>query len=198
MQIIEIFESVQGEGRHLGMPAIFIRTAGCNLSCSFCDTAHSWDGSTKGLKMSPAEIVNAIAGFESTLIVITGGEPCMQKDLIEVIQAIKEARGGMVAIETNGTFSTPPNADWITCSPKPEAGYTIHDNCRANEFKYVVTEDFDPAVIPEDIKYRYMHNVWLQPDGFNLQTMWLKAYKLAMADHRLRVGVQLHKLMEVQ
>ena len=201
MRVIEIFQSIQGEGRYLGVPAIFIRTAGCNLSCSFCDTKHSWDGTEKGQAMTATEIVARIyrSNYNAPLVVITGGEPCLQKDIVDVIAALQMELGVTVAIETNGTLPTPPNADWITCSPKPEVSYEVHQNCAADEYKFVITEDFDPAVISEDLRARYgINGIWLQPDGYNLQAMWKKAYNIAIADPRMRVGVQLHKLMEVQ
>lgn len=201
MQIIEIFESIQGEGRYLGVPAIFIRTAGCNLACPFCDTKHSWDGTETGFAMSAIDIVNLIRknNYHAPLVVITGGEPCLQKDLIEVIANLKRELGVIIAIETNGTLPTPPNADWITCSPKPDANYATSADCHADEYKFVVTEDFDPLVITEDLRESYgINGIWLQPDGFNLQPMWKKAYDIALADPRMRVGIQLHKLMEVR
>jgi hypothetical protein len=65
--------------------------------------------------------------------------------------------------------------------------------------KYVVTEDFEAAAaIPETIRNLYAGKIWLQPDGNDMQNMWNKAYHLAMEDPRLRVGVQLHKLLEVK
>jgi len=201
MRVIEIFQSIQGEGRYLGVPAIFIRTAGCNLACSFCDTKHSWDGTETGFAMSAIDIVNLIRknNYHAPLVVITGGEPCLQKDIVDVIAALQMELGVTVAIETNGTLPTPPNANWVTCSPKPEVNYKVHQDCMVDEYKFVITEDFNASVISEEIRAQYgINGIWLQPDGYNLQAMWKKAYNIAIADPRMRVGVQLHKLMEVQ
>lgn len=195
MKVSEIFSSIQGEGNYLGIAATFIRFMGCNLKCDFCDTKKTWGGI--GFDKSIDEIIEAVTELDNSLIIITGGEPCIQKDLQELVDKLR-ATGHIVAIETNGTQPT-PETDWITCSPKPDANYNINILCRANELKYVVTENFDAeTAIPEEIRKLYAGKIWLQPDGFNMQAMWKECYKLATSDTRLRVGVQLHKLMEVE
>lgn len=197
MHVSEMFSSIQGEGNFLGVPATFIRFVGCNLKCSFCDTKKTWDGKPESVDMSIEEIVTRAISFDNALIVITGGEPCLQVHLQELIDQL-HLRNFHVAIETNGTQPT-PSADWITCSPKEDANYSINMLCRPNELKYVVTPDFDAVTaIPEGIRDLYAGKIWLQPEGSQMTEMWKKCYKLAMADPRLRVGVQLHKLMEVE
>lgn len=197
MLVSEIFSSIQGEGNFLGVPATFIRFVGCNLKCSFCDTKKTWEGKPAGTIMSVDEIVNAALDKGNSLIVITGGEPCLQVDLQELIDHLR-LHDMYVTIETNGTQPTPVT-DWVTCSPKEDAQYMITSLCRPNELKYVVTPEFDAeTAIPEGIRELYAGKIWLQPEGSQMQQMWSKCYELAMADPRLRVGVQLHKLMEVE
>ena len=84
MRINEIFYSLQGEGRHTGTPAVFVRFAGCNLKCSFCDTDHS-----RSVEMTEEEIVEEVRQFPARFVVITGGEPSMQvtASLIEKLHA---------------------------------------------------------------------------------------------------------------
>ncbi len=94
----ELFYSLQGEGANLGTPAIFIRLAGCNLRCTWCDTAYSWGA---GMELSIAELVEKIREFPCTHLVITGGEPLLQQEGIsELLQALPDYS---VEIETNGT-----------------------------------------------------------------------------------------------
>ncbi len=117
----EIFHSVQGEGPSLGAPRAFIRLSGCNLHCKWCDTAYTWnwigtafqhEGGTKYdlksqmVSRTPGEIAECVAVFQPIGIVITGGEPLLQKErLPAVIDAIKSACGPVwVEIETNGTI----------------------------------------------------------------------------------------------
>jgi organic radical activating enzyme len=192
-----MFSSIQGEGNFLGVPATFIRFVGCNLKCSFCDTKKTWEGKPEGINLTIEEIVTRAISMDNTLIVITGGEPCLQKDLQELIDQLR-LRNFVVAIETNGTMAT-PITDWVTCSPKEDAGYVINSLCHPNELKYVVTPDFiAEAAIPQGIREIYAGKIWLQPEGSQMKEMWKKCFALAMADPRLRVGVQLHKLMEVE
>ena len=120
----EIFASIQGEGPSLGAPRTFIRLSGCNLHCKWCDTAYTWnfegtpfhhdqgvkfDPSRERLSRSISEIARRVAVDEPTGIVITGGEPLLQKGkLAPLITAIKEASGPVwVEIETNGSIAPP-------------------------------------------------------------------------------------------
>lgn len=197
MLVSEMFSSIQGEGNFLGVPATFIRFVGCNLKCSFCDTKKTWEGKPQSTDMSIEEIVTRTISFNNGLVVITGGEPCLQVHLQELIDQLR-LRNFLVTIETNGTQPT-PQTDWVTCSPKEDAQYTINSLCRPNELKYVVTPEFDvDQAIPEGIRELYGGKIWLQPEGSQMQEMWKKCYELAKRDPRLRVGVQLHKLMEVE
>lgn len=111
MKINEIFYSLQGEGRHTGTPAVFVRFAGCNLKCSFCDTMHQ-----KGVEMTPQQIIDEINKYPAKFVVLTGGEPTMQVNE-KFVDKLHE-NGFYVTMETNGTLQCPNNIDWITCSPK--------------------------------------------------------------------------------
>lgn len=201
MFIREIFASIQGEGNFLGLPCVFVRTQGCNLKCSFCDTKETWGNDSANVtEMTPHEVVESIKLLSKgiSLVVLTGGEPCLQKDIQDVVDMLI-VEGFTVAMETNGTQETPQGIHWVTASPKPDANYRISPVCRPNELKYVVTENFDSEeVITEGIREAYAGKIWLQPDGYNMQAMWQRCYDIAMHDPRLRVGVQLHKLMEVK
>lgn len=111
MRVNEIFYSLQGEGFHTGTPAVFIRLAGCNLHCAFCDTDH-----VSFMEMSEEEIVAAVADYPASLVVVTGGEPALQ--LTESLVDRLHVENRFVAVETNGTRPLPGNVDWITLSPK--------------------------------------------------------------------------------
>lgn len=113
MKVNEIFHSIQGEGRYTGTPAVFLRFAGCNLNCWFCDTEfHSFT------EMSEDEIVAEACQYSSRHMVITGGEPTLQ--LTATLTEKLHAAGFFIMLETNGTRALPKNCDvdWITCSPK--------------------------------------------------------------------------------
>ncbi len=199
MKVLEIFESIQGEGSFMGVPVTFVRFPGCNLSCPWCDTKESWTGSG-AIDYDLGALVETLClpSKKSKIIVFTGGEPCIQPELPELIDQLR-LKGKYLCIETNATQEVPQGINWVVASPKPQAKYQINSLCKPNELKYVVTEDFEAAAaIPETIRNLYAGKIWLQPDGNDMQNMWNKAYHLAMEDPRLRVGVQLHKLLEVR
>ena len=195
--VVEIFESIQGEGSWIGKLVTFIRFAHCNLKCSWCDT----DFNPKRT-LSLAEIVPLInARYD---LVLTGGEPLL-RDLEPLLFKVKELYPRMkIAIETNGTLSTNGLRhrrllDWVVCSPKPDTGYFIHDECEIDELKYVVDNDFSHhMLLPKILKLELAGPIWLQPEGSNMQEMWRKAFVIAMDFPCFRVGVQLHKIMEVR
>ncbi len=134
-RVNEIFYSLQGEGWWTGTPMVFVRLAGCNLRCPFCDTDFS-----ASQPMTLDEIladVRALAG-DCRRIVVTGGEPSLQMD-DAFVGAFHEA-GFRIHVETNGTRPLPAGIDWITVSPKEDCqpqGTVVLD--RADELKLVYT-----------------------------------------------------------
>jgi len=127
----EIFCSLQGEGQHTGMAAVFVRFAGCNLKCDFCDTDFR-----KNRWLSQQEIVNAVEQFGTPHVILTGGEPAMQVDE-KLVDALHQA-GKMVFMETNGTLPIPKGIDWVTCSPKCARLEALRID-HVNEIKIVYT-----------------------------------------------------------
>ena len=196
MKVIEIFESIQGEGSFLGMPAIFVRLGGCNLHCPFCDTKESWG--TNGKEMEIGDIAAATLEYKSEIVVITGGEPSIYGDnLYKLAHQLKQF-GKKVHLETNGTADVDhAYFDWIVCSPKEESCYRICET--ADELKYVVTPNFEPETcIQLAAFHQFAGHIWLQPEGSDMQNMWKRAVNMVARHPELRVGVQLHKLMEVR
>ncbi len=101
MNISEIFYSLQGEGKNQGAPCLFIRCAGCNLRCRWCDTEYALTG---GTEMDADAIITEVIRAGPRLVCITGGEPLLQADaLLPLVQEIHR-RGIAVGIETNGTL----------------------------------------------------------------------------------------------
>jgi 7-carboxy-7-deazaguanine synthase len=123
MRVIEIFHSLQGEGMLAGVPATFVRFAGCPLRCHWCDTKHAWDFGA-GEELETAAIVRRIGRWSSEFVVLTGGEPMVDVDggtrpgLVELTQTLGEA-GNHVTIETAGVRFVPGLAcDLMSISPK--------------------------------------------------------------------------------
>lgn len=102
MIVNEIFYSLQGESSYSGLPCIFIRLAGCNLKCDWCDTPYSLSDED-GSFMEIGEILNEIGSYDCNLVEITGGEPLKQDDAKELANKLLSI-GYKVLIETNGTY----------------------------------------------------------------------------------------------
>ena len=104
MKISEIFFSVQGEGSLLGVPSVFVRTTGCNLRCSWCDTPYtSWQ--PEGEEMAIAQILTAVQSYNAKHVVVTGGEPLIMPGVPDLIAKLR-ALHHHVTIETAGTVPT--------------------------------------------------------------------------------------------
>jgi 7-carboxy-7-deazaguanine synthase len=116
VKIAEIFYSVQGEGVFTGTPSVFVRTSGCNLRCTWCDTPYtSW--SPEGAEMSVAEVLAEVRSHPSAHVVVTGGEPMIQPALVELTNALHDS-GLHITIETAGTAWAPVACDLMSISPK--------------------------------------------------------------------------------
>jgi 7-carboxy-7-deazaguanine synthase len=105
MLICEIFRSIQGEGKNQGRPCTFIRFAGCNLRCSWCDTPQSWEG---GLDYSCTQVLEKVRSYKGTYACITGGEPLLQGDDVCMLGYALQEMGYTIDIETNGTIDFRP------------------------------------------------------------------------------------------
>ncbi|MDA8388628.1 MAG: radical SAM protein [Nitrospiraceae bacterium] len=101
MRISEIFTSIQGETTYTGRLSTFIRLAGCNLRCSYCDTKYAYDS---GVELSETEIMNEVSVVGVNLITITGGEPLLQEEVFHLTERLLND-GHKVLIETNGSLS---------------------------------------------------------------------------------------------
>lgn len=187
-RINEIFYSLQGEGRNTGRAAVFIRFAGCNLRCPFCDTEFS-----SYREMSDADILAAIAGWPARFVVLTGGEPTLQADTAFV--SLLHAAGYEVAIETNGTRPAPEGTDWLTVSPKQafvgDKGRPVVGRC--DELKCV----FD-GISPVDDYGIEAEYYYLQPCDMGDEER-NRAVTSACVDYigrhpRWRLSLQTHKL----
>ncbi len=132
--LVEIFESLQGEGRNMGRPCVFVRFAGCNLACPWCDT----DVATR-FTLSLDDLVKEILSYRATSVILTGGEPTIIQGMPELVAALKSA-GRWIAVETNGTSE--PDwfqfVDYVACSPKADYPDALRLT-RADEVRVVAT-----------------------------------------------------------
>jgi 7-carboxy-7-deazaguanine synthase len=113
VKISEIFHSIQGEGTLVGVPSVFVRTSGCNLRCTWCDTPYtSWQ--PEGEERSISSIVDEVDGYGAQHVVITGGEPMIAPEIEELTERLTQH----ITIETAGTVEANVRCDLMSISPK--------------------------------------------------------------------------------
>ena len=159
-KVNEIFFTLQGEGAHSGIPAVFVRFSGCNLKCPWCDTEFSTytEMSAEQIVAQMQELYD-IPNERRKMCVLTGGEPSLQVD--EALVTALHTAGFYVCIETNGTRPLPDGIDWITCSPKEGTKLALK---KVNEVKVVFTGTYDPELWRTQIEAEH----WmLQPLRYN-------------------------------
>jgi len=199
LKIAETFASFQGEGGRQGEPTIFVRLAGCNLACAFCDTQYARRGGRPvPISGIVARVERLKKRFPAGWVCFTGGEPMLQD--IGPLAAVLKKAGFRVQIETNGTIFRPVAADRITVSPKPP-GYTVHPSFRrrAAEVKLVVSRDLTlPAVARVRKAFPAATPIYLQPES---NAAWSRAKSIRLANaavrsglRNIRLSVQLHRI----
>ena len=188
MKINEIFYSLQGEGHYTGTPAVFVRFAGCNLKCNFCDTDF-----TSFTEMTEDDIVRETGQYPTNHIVITGGEPTLQITA-SLVSKLHDA-GKYVQIETNGTNVLPDgcNIDWVTCSPKYKAVRLQH----IDELK-VVFEGQDMSQYDGLTASEYsLQPCDTQDEGKNKEIL-RQTIDFILKNPKWKLSLQTHKILNVR
>ena len=192
--LVEIFESLQGEGRHTGRPCVFVRFAGCNLDCPWCDT-----NKAKHFELSLAELVAEVKTYRAKNVILTGGEPTIQKGMDELITALKQA-GYWLAVETNG-LSAPAwlqGVDYVACSPKAEYAERYDESSilsRANEVRIVAS---NPEIVVFANKIKGLitaDDYYISPCERNGNIDFATAKDVLSHLDGFSLSVQLHKIL---
>lgn len=219
-KVNELFQTIQGEGFHTGVPAIFVRLQGCDVGCAWCDTKHTWeidpnketqltlltDRSNESdcwSGVSSEQIIDEIKrlGYTANLVVISGGEPCMY-DLRELTDLLHEF-GFETQIETSGTYPVlVTDNTWVTVSPKinmrAKKEVLVSALERANEIKHPVGTEKDIDQLDEllqPVKSLQGKTICLQPISQKA-----KATTLCMdicIKRNWRLSVQMHKYVQI-
>ncbi|KPJ63279.1 MAG: 7-carboxy-7-deazaguanine synthase [Planctomycetes bacterium DG_23] len=151
MIVSEVFKSIQGESTFQGLPCAFIRLAGCNLDCRWCDTPYA--KAPRGQTMAPEEAAKEIDRFNLKLVEITGGEPLLQEEVHPLIQLLL-SNAYQVLIETNGSLDMsrlPSEVVKIMDLKCPSSG--MSDRMRWENISYLAKKDQIKFVIAEKIDY---------------------------------------------
>lgn len=192
-RINDIFYSLQGEGHNTGRAAVFVRFAGCNLRCSFCDTEFD-----TYREMSDEQILEAISQYPARFVVLTGGEPTLQVD--EAFVELLHQHGYEVAMESNGTRPAPQNLDWLTVSPKVRSEkLEVKSEKLADELKVVFDETTAPESYLSLLTSNFSPLLFLQPcdtgDAARNEAIVARCVEYIKEHPWWRLSLQTHKLV---
>jgi organic radical activating enzyme len=192
---MEMFYTLQGEGYHQGKAAYFIRLAGCDVGCVWCDVKESWDAS-KHPVYSVDEIVTSALAHPARLAIITGGEPLLY-NLDALTTALKKV-GFEVNIETSGSSPMSGKWDWVCLSPKKFKAPLAESIASASELKVVIfnKHDFEWAEtyakqVPASCK------LYLQPEWDKASEITPLIIDYIKANPNWELSAQLHKYIQV-
>lgn len=199
LRVVEIFKSIQGEGANAGKSAVFVRLAGCNMSCWYCDT--DWN---KSSEMSILEVFEEVkklsspADYPNNLLIWTGGEPTLQLT-DEILEIFKDYYN---CIETNGTNPVPRRIEYISCSPKVSPIILRKNFTRVNEFRYPIGVG---DILPDISELPYADNYFISPvflgkekERFSLVNENIEySISIIKKNPQWRLSLQLHKLLNI-
>lgn len=194
--VMEMFYSVQGEGHFAGVPAFFVRLAGCDVGCVWCDVKESWEAEKHPI-YKVSEIAEKAKASGTQVVVVTGGEPTMY-DLTDLTAAL-HAAGLRTHIETSGTNELTGSWDWVTFSPKKFKAPVESAFQQASELKVIVFH-------PSDISWGEEHAAKVNASCIlYYQAEWDKREKsnplifdYIRKNPRWRISLQTHKYLGVE
>jgi 7-carboxy-7-deazaguanine synthase len=201
MKVNEIFFSIQGESTYQGMPCVFVRLAGCNLRCSYCDTLYACD---EGEDLSPEEVLGKLRKYPCRTVEITGGEPLLHEESSDLALLLLES-GYRVLLETNGTLDLSvldPRIVKIMDVKCPDSGHShdvmwgnLEQLCEHDEIKFVISsrKDYEWARrIIDEKKLVPGHTILLSPAHGIIEPRDLAAWIL-QDGLDVRLNLQIHK-----
>lgn len=198
--VVEIFESLQGEGYNTGQRMVFVRFGGCNLACPWCDTDFRDYAMLGG-----TDLLSRVTAFGVRSVLLTGGEPMIQKELGVLLSDLKDA-GFWIGVETNGLLAPPPDwkrrIDYLTVSPKAMYAELYDDGSMVREADEVrIVADGEARAFCEDMRARIdARRYYISPcerEGvFNIaeSVRLLGELNRGRAGGKWRLSLQTHKL----
>lgn len=202
MKIAEIFRSLQGEGKNQGRPCLFIRLAGCNLHCRWCDTPSSQSG---GIEMSSDIVIEQVLRTNPPYVCITGGEPLLQAVDLKNLLVSLHTGGIAIDIETNGTIDFTRFQEYasicmdVKCPSSGEASdLSLLAKIRPEDsVKFVVKDETDCRYVQEVlVGHRIAGEIFISP-VFGVDYQPIVNFVLS-SNFPVRFQIQLHKILGVQ
>lgn len=202
LKINEIFFSIQGESSLVGLPTVFIRTSGCHLRCTYCDTTYAYH---EGEKMSVEDIYTRIQEYPVKQVCLTGGEPLLQKNIYDLIEILLK-NDYKISIETSGDLDChklPSQIKKIIDVKTPDSGEPEAFNYKnllfnedpETEFKFVICSERDSEWAFNFVKEHNLtkeSKVFFSPSHGKIAANWL-AEEILKNNAKVRLQLQLHK-----
>jgi 7-carboxy-7-deazaguanine synthase len=194
--IMETFYSIQGEGNYQGHAAFFIRLAGCDVGCVWCDVKESWDAN-KHAERSVESLLQEVKQTAASIVIITGGEPLMY-DCLPLTEALQQA-GYKTHVETSGAYPLSGKWDWVCVSPKKFKAPLDSVLAQADELKVVVFNKTDIAwALQHAEKVNSTCLLFLQPEWSKEKEMLPLMTTFIQENPTWKLSLQIHKYMGVR
>jgi len=194
--IMETFYSIQGEGNYQGHAAFFIRLAGCDVGCVWCDVKESWDAN-KHAERSVESLLQEVKQTAASIVIITGGEPLMY-DCLPLTEALQQA-GYKTHVETSGAYPLSGKWDWVCVSPKKFKVPLDSVLAQADELKVVVFNKTDIAwALQHAEKVNSTCLLFLQPEWSKEKEMLPLMTAFIQENPTWKLSLQIHKYMGVR
>jgi 7-carboxy-7-deazaguanine synthase len=195
LPVMEAFYTIQGEGFHQGRAAYFIRLAGCNVGCFWCDVKESWDAD-KHPRMAIDDIVQQASKESGRLAVITGGEPLMHN--LDELTFKLQLQGFETNIETSGSYPLSGSWSWICVSPKKFRPPTAEALQQANELKVIIYNKNDFAWAEKHAEQVSPNcQLYLQPEWERASVMTPSIIDYIKENPKWELSLQIHKYINV-
>ena len=196
LPVMETFYSIQGEGFYQGHAAFFIRLAGCDVGCVWCDVKESWDANAHSFQTITA-LVDEVKNTPAKIVIITGGEPLMY-DCTALTEAL-QAAGFRTHIETSAAYPLSGKWDWICVSPKKFKSPILSILQQASELKVVVFNSSDLQWAEQNAQHTHADcQLYLQPEWSKEKIVLPLITEFIQQHPQWKLSLQIHKYMGVR
>ena len=194
LPVMESFYTIQGEGFHSGSPAHFIRTAGCDVGCGWCDVKESWDEDLHPI-VDIRTLINDVKS-DCNIVVVTGGEPLLWN--MKPLTKLLKKNNFKTHIETSGSSKLTGDWDWICLSPKKRKSPISEVYKEANELKMIIYNNSDFKFAEEQAKkVNSQCMLFLQPEWTRKDLIMPKIVDYVMKNSKWKISLQTHKYLNI-
>jgi len=195
LPLLEDFYTLQGEGKHTGKAAYFIRVGGCDIGCKWCDTKFSWNPNLHTLT-NMDEIIEKAQNYPAKTIVVTGGEPTTYN--LEYLTSNLISKGVKTHLETSGVYKLTGHWDWVCLSPKQHNKPLPEFYKIADELKVIIENENDLQWAVESANLvNEKCELFLQPEWSNFEKIINKVVEFVKNNPQWKISIQAHKFMHI-